>query len=85
MQVRMIGLIYNSAKDFRIQATYFRDENTLSKFFKKYVQRGNYIVSGGWSTYNYLDAPNSGYIYARQINWGGDFRLGIQLPPISSQ
>ena len=78
MKVWLIVFINSSTKDFRIQATYVRDENTLSKFIKKYVQRGNYISSDGLSTYNFLDAPNSGYIHARHINGGGDFLLGVQ-------
>ena len=43
----MIGLIYNSAKDFRIQATYVRDENTLSKFFKNMFRGGIILYQAG--------------------------------------
>ena len=74
----VIGLINNSTKAFRTQATYIRDENTLSKFIKKYVPRGNYIISDGWPAYNFLDSPNSGYIHLIHIHGGDDFGFGIQ-------
>ena len=44
-QIWLLGIINNSTKEFRIEASYSRDGDTLSKFINLYVETGNTIVS----------------------------------------
>lgn len=74
----MLGIINNSTKEFRIEASFERDTPTIKKFISKYVETGNNIVSDGWSSYNYLDNINSGYLHIKHIHGAGAFRWGAQ-------
>ena len=73
----LLGIIDNQNKQFRLTHTLKRDAVTLKNFIEKHVPRGNRIVTDGWSGYDFLDHPNSGYIRSKHIHGGGDFGYGI--------
>ena len=73
----LLGIIKNSTKEFRIEANFERDTATIKKFINKFVDKGNTIISNGWSSYNYLDNPDSGYIHVKHIHSAGSFGAGI--------
>ena len=52
-----------------------RDELTLTKFIKKFVEKGNTIFSDGWAGYQNLE--NEGYHHDVHIHRGGDFWFGL--------
>ena len=69
----VIGIIDNQTKHFRLTQTLNRDTVTLANFIEKNIDRGNHIVSDGWSGYDFLDNANSCYIRSKHIHGGGDF------------
>ena len=69
-------MIDNEIKEFRITPAINRNQYTLRNFIEKNVQKGNNIITGGWSAYNFLDMPNSGYLRSRHVHGGGDFGYG---------
>ena len=77
-QIWILGIINNTSKEFRLEGSYKRDARTLESFIKKFVQNGNNIITDGWSGYDFLDRPNSGYIRYKHIHGGGDFGYGVQ-------
>lgn len=70
-------MIDNIEKDFLIEAVFNRDQNTIKQFISMYVISGNNICSDGWTAYNYLDNPLSGYYHYRHVHGGGDFGIGV--------
>ena len=50
----MRGIIENEGKDFRLEASYLRDQATLEKFIYKYIEKGNYVITEGWSRYSFI-------------------------------
>ena len=40
------------------------------------MEKGKHIVTDDWNSYDFLDAPNSGYIRTKHIHRGGDFGYG---------
>ena len=72
----LLGIIDNETKNFRISPTIERDTSNLKAFITKHVERGNHIVTDGWNGYDFLDAPNSGYLRSRHIHGGGVFGYG---------
>ena len=81
-QLWLIGIINNSTKDYRIEATFQRDVNTMKEFITKYTIRGNNIITDGFSAYNFLNYNNSGYRHFRHINGKEDLVSELNLPPI---
>ena len=43
-----------------------------------YVEVGNNVCIDGWTAYNYLDDPLSGYHHYSHIHGDGDFGIGVQ-------
>jgi len=76
-QIWLLGICDNKAKEFRIEASYNRDMETLREFINAYVKKGNYIITDGWPAYSFLDHPDSGYRRIQHIHGGGDFGYGI--------
>ena len=60
--VWLLGAVDNISKDFRIEGSYERDSNKLRKFITSHIAEGNNIIMDGWSWYNFLGEPSSGYI-----------------------
>lgn len=60
-------------KQFRVEATYERDANTIKKFITKHVDKGNFIITDGWSAYNFLENSDSGYVHIKHNHGRGDF------------
>ena len=67
----LIGIINNTTKDYRIEATFQRNSNTMKEFITKFVSRGNNIINDGFSAYNILEDNSSGYRHFRHIHGGG--------------
>ncbi len=79
-QVWLLGIINNSTKEFRIriEVSFSREGQTLSKFIKLYVETGNTIISDGWYGYNFLNSESSGYHHITHVHMNGIFGQGIQ-------
>ncbi len=59
----LIGIINTDTKHIRLEISYNRDQHIMKKIISAHVKRGNYIVSEGWTTYDWLDNPSSGYSF----------------------
>ncbi len=57
-QPKVIGIINNRTKEFRLEASKYRDNNTIKKFLNKFIDSGNTIISDGWSGYNFISNFN---------------------------
>lgn len=77
-QVWILGCINNYTKEFRLVGTYNRDTCSLEKFIRKYIPTGNYVITEGWSEYNFLERINSCYIRIKHIHGRMDFGEGIE-------
>ena len=77
-QVWLIGICNNKTKDFRIEASYNRDAETLKAFIETYANKNSYIITDGWAGYSFLDNPNSGYTRIPHIHGGGDFGFALE-------
>ena len=76
-QVWLLGIIDNSKKDFRLEASFKRDETTVKAFISKFVEKGNTICREGWHVYSFLGNPHSGYNHITHVHTSGNFGLGI--------
>ena len=77
-QIWLLGICDNNTKEFRIEASYDRDAETLKEFITSFVKKGNNIITDGWAGYSFLDEPGSGYRRIPHIHGGGDFGYGLQ-------
>lgn len=82
-QILLLGICNNNTKEFRIEASYNRNMDTLREFITSFVKKGNYIITDSWPAYSFLDKPGSGYRRIKHIHGGGDFSFGIQLTSTS--
>ena len=73
-----MGIINNTSKKFRIEGSFNRDSGTLAKFFQKYAEIGNTIISYGRSGYTFLDSAESGYSHIEHKHHGGNFGYLLQ-------
>ena len=73
--VWVLGIINNFTKEFRLECNIKRDEFTLTKFIKTFIEKGNTIISDGWVDYQNLE--NEGYHHDVHILGGGDFGFGL--------
>ena len=48
--------------ELRIEIVTNRNQKTLKTIIENHIGIGNYIISDSWKGYNFLNAPNSGYI-----------------------
>jgi hypothetical protein len=64
-QLWLLGFVNTATKQFRVEATYEGDANTIKKFIIKHVDKGNFIITDGWSAYNFLENPDSGYVHIK--------------------
>lgn len=53
-QIWVIGAISDITGGFRLEATYLRDSEHLKKFVFSYINKGNIIITDGWSGYNFM-------------------------------
>ena len=60
-QVWLIGICNNKNKDFRIEASYNRNAETLKAFIETYADKNSYIITDGWAGYSFSENQNSGY------------------------
>jgi len=77
-QLWLLGAIDNSSKDFRLEASIRRDSQTLEKFIKKYLEKGNTVITDGWLGYSFLDNGDSCYQHIKHLHGGGDFGTGLE-------
>lgn len=76
--VWVLGVINNQDKNaFRLEATTKRNSETLKLFIKKYIGKGNTIISDGWTGYVFLDSDNSEYLHDTHNHGHGDFGFGL--------
>ena len=75
-QVWVIGIINNRTKEFRLEASKYRDTNTIKKFLYKFIDSGNIIISDGWSGYNFISNFN-GLAHEVHNHGAWDFGLGM--------
>ena len=52
--------------------------DAIKSFILNHVKKGNKICTDGWTGYDYLDDPESGYQRYRHNHGGGDFGFGIE-------
>ena len=77
-QLWLLGIIKNTSKKFRIEASFLRDTPTVKKFINKFVETGNPILTDCWNAYNFVDNAHSGYIYIKHLHKAGSFGMGLQ-------
>ena len=58
-----IGLINTETNDNRLDVVTSRDTETMKTIIHRHAKEGNFIVNDSWPDYNFIDAPNSHYIY----------------------
>ena len=75
-QMWLLGIKDYLNEDFRIEGVFMRDTKPMKIFITQNVEKGNHIVIYGWSAYDFLDAPNSGYIRHKHIHDQENFILG---------
>ena len=46
-QIRSLGIINKTSKEFRIKVSYNSDSGTLANFIQKYIEIRNTIISNG--------------------------------------
>ena len=80
-QLWLLGIIKNTSKEFRIEASFLRDIPTIKIFIKKFVETGNTIVTDCRNAYNYLDNAHSGYIHIKKLLNVGSFGIGLHSTP----
>lgn len=73
-QIWLLGSCDNNTKEFRIEASYKRDSETLKEFITLYVDKGNTIITDGWAGYSFLDEQELSYLRIQHIHRGG-FRV----------
>lgn len=74
----MKGANKNEGKDFILEGRYLRDQTTLEKFINKYIEKGNYVITEGWSGYSFIDRRESGYHHIQHLHGRGDFDYGFE-------
>ena len=74
--VWVLGIINNFTKEFRLECSIKRDEFTLTKFIKKFEEKGNTIISDGWAGYQNLE--NEGYHHDVHIHERGNFGFDLK-------
>ena len=67
-QLWLLGAINTETQVFRIEPTYERTTENIKKFIGAYINTGNYIITDGFPSYDYLDQPGSGYIRLRNLH-----------------
>lgn len=77
-QIRIIGIIETSSKNFRFEGSILRNGETLKKFITKLVKKSNTIISDMWPGYEFLDNIHSGYRHIKCNHGRGQFGLGMQ-------
>ena len=76
-QIWVLGITENETKNFRVVVSYNRDEEMLKTFIKKFIPRGNIIISDAWLGYSFLNDVNSGYIHSIHVHGQNDFGFGL--------
>ena len=75
-QIWVLGIIDNYSKDFRLNLTLDRNQETLKSFIARYVEPGNTIVTDGWQGYDFLSNTDD-YRHDRHVHGRGDFGYGL--------
>ena len=68
-QIWILGIIDKISKDFRLNLTLDRNQETLKNFITRYVEPGNTIVTDGLSGYDFL-SNNEDYIHDIHLSGG---------------
>ena len=71
-----IGIINNRTKEFRLEASKYRDTNTIKKFLNNFIDSGNTIISDRWSGYNFISNFNESTLEVHN-HGAGDFGTGM--------
>lgn len=55
-QIWILGIVNNSTKEFRLEASYNRDADSMEKFLTNNAKGGNTIISNRWAvTHLWID------------------------------
>ena len=74
-QIWVLGIIDNYSKDFRLNLTLDRNQETLESFITRYVEPGN-VTDGLWG-YDFFLSNTDDYCHDRHVHGGGDFEYGL--------
>lgn len=67
-RVWVLGIKENDAWDLKIVVPKKRDTETMKNLIYRFIPEGNRIVTDSWSSYDWLDNPDSGYINYRNVH-----------------
>ena len=70
-----LQIIYQRTSDWKLA---LEETGHLEKFIKKYLEKGNTVITDGWLGYSFLDNGNSGYQHIKHLYSGGDFWSGFE-------
>ena len=77
-KIWVIGLCNTRTEYFRTEVVLDRTTETIKKIIKHHIEKGNTIVTDGWSAYDWLDNNNSGYQRIPHIHGHHDFGYGSE-------
>lgn len=78
MKVWVIGARNNKTGNIRIDLFNTRTENDMKTFIYNHINKNNNIITDGWSSYNFLDWPDSGYTHETFVHGpNGNFGFGV--------
>jgi len=76
-QIWILGIVNNSTKEFRLEASYNRDADSMEKFLTNNAKGGNTIISNRWGSYSFMDRPGPVYINLTHVHVHGNFGQGL--------
>lgn len=77
VKVWVIGARNNKTRNIRIDLFNTRTENDIKTFIYNHIKNNN-IITDGWSSYNFLDLPDSGYTHETFVHGpNGNFGFGV--------
>ena len=84
-QVWVIGAIETTTKELRIDIIHGRNATNIEKFIKKYIPPNNYVITDGWSGYQWMNRNNSQYHHIIYSHTAGDCGYDLELLVILNQ
>ena len=77
-RVWILGITENDILDYKIVVSKKRDAETMKNLIYSFIPEGNIIVTDAWSSYDFLDNPDSIYIRYRQVHRLRDWGEGLE-------
>lgn len=67
----------NKTWNIRVEVLETRSENDIRLFISNHIKNNNNIITDGWSSYSFLDNPNSNYTHETFVHGpNGNFGFG---------